>query len=152
MKKFKFNLESFLTYRTFLEKKAKEDVVSALSSIMRCKKTIEDFTLDHKRMFGLLDEETDVGISMEKFRIYNEYIDDLILEIKNANVQLVKFQEELFQKQKILKQRVIEKKILENVKELKKEEYDTEMMALLQKESDDMISLKKAREIIGGYE
>ncbi|OQY11798.1 MAG: flagellar export protein FliJ [Desulfobacteraceae bacterium 4572_19] len=148
MKKFHFSLESLLTYRIFLERKAKEDVVSALGDIRKCEQTIVDFMQEHKKTFGLLDKETDAGIGVEKFRLYNEYLEDLEREVKEAEKQLVQLKNKLLEKQEILKQRAMQKKILEKVKDLKKEEYDKEVLDMLQKEADDMISLKKAREII----
>lgn len=94
-----------------------------------------------------MDEEMTQGMESHRFQNYLSYLkgigsEKVREEQQHRNLQRVKSRERT-----VLARRAKEKKVLENLKSRRKEAYYEEMARVLQKESDDMVSVRKAREI-----
>lgn len=146
MKKFQFRLNSFLGYRKHLEQEAKQAVSLTRTKIVDCQKRITLYELSQQKNTMELHEKMISGIDAMQITKYTSYHDRLSLTLKNENLQYANLQKELLHKQKVLKQRSIEKKAIENLKQRKKEEYYKDLADYLQKESEDMIIMRKIRE------
>lgn len=148
MKKFQFRLNSFLGYRKHLEQEAKQAVSLTRTKISDCQKRINLYQISQEKNIMELHEKMTSGIEAQQITIYTSYHDRLNIIIHNENLQYANLQKELSHKQKLLKQRSIEKKAIENLKLRKKEEYYKDLVDSLQKESEDMIIIRKIRENI----
>jgi flagellar FliJ protein len=146
MKKFRFRLNAFLGYRKHLEQEAKQDASLTRNKISDCKQRIASYETNQQNNIMELHEKMTSGIDADQIRIYTSYHDRLNLILKNENLQHAHLQKELSHKQKVLKQRSIEKKAIENLKQRKKENYYKDLADYLQKESEDMIIMRKIRE------
>jgi flagellar FliJ protein len=71
-------------------------------------------------------------------------VTQMILEEKKRKTQLEKI---LKKKRLVLKKRSVDKKAIERLREKQAKEYNQELLAIEQKELDQISSLKKAREI-----
>ncbi len=146
MKKFQFNLESLLKYREYLEHKLKLEVASAVTDVEACKLSIERTKQEQKKTVQHLSTISETGIDGNTLLRYTEYVSTLEIEIDIRNTELIALRKTLFEKKKQLKKKSIDKKALENLKDLKKEEYHHELNAIIQKESDDMVSIRRTGE------
>lgn len=75
-------------------------------------------------------------------------MDQTIIFERNKKTELEKILDE---KREILKQKTIEKKSLERLREKQEREYTHEMLREEQKELDEIVSLKTAREVNNEY-
>ncbi len=87
------------------------------------------------------------GIKSSQLMCYSSYHSGLKQAIVDENKQHSMLVKELTHKQKLLKQKSIEKKAIENLKDRKKEEYYINLSDHLQKETEDIIIMRKVREI-----
>lgn len=147
MKKFKFSLESLLRYKSHLELIAKQETAAARTSVNQCKQRIDQCRDNIAETTRSLVMETEKGIKMERYKIHTDFLEGSEREVEYLLDELVNLNQVLAQKQEILKQKSIEKKTIENLKDKKKEEYYKEMDKYLQKQTDDMIIVKKSREL-----
>ena len=146
MKKFQFRLNSFLGYRKHLEQEAKQAVSLTRTKISECQKRISLYQMTQEKNIMELQEKMTTGIDAKQITIYTSYHDRLNLILHEETLQYAHLQKELSHKQKLLKQRSIEKKAIENLKQRKKEEYYKDLVDSLQKESEDMVIMRKIRE------
>ena len=144
MKKFKFKLDALLRYREYLEHKMKLEVASVVAEIDACKKNIEQLKDDQKKTTERLSILSETGIDGNELLRYTEYISALDIETDIRKTELRNLMSKLFKKKKELKKKSIDKKVIENLKDLKKEEYTHELNLMIQKESDDMVSIRRA--------
>ena len=147
MKKFKFSLESLLRYKTHMEHIAKQETATARASVNQCKERIDQCRDNIATTTKTLVKETEKGIKMERYKIHTDFLEGSEREAEYLLGELVNLNQILSQKQDILKQKSIEKKTIENLKDKKKDEYYKEMDKFLQKQTDDMIIVKKSREM-----
>ncbi len=147
MKKFKFSLESLLSYKTHLELIAKQETAVARAAVNKCRNRIDTCRNNIKETQIKLVKETEEGIPMERYKIHTDFLDGSEREIEYLFGELIKLNEVLQKKQEILKRKSIEKKTIENLKEKKKTEYYFAMEKEIQKQTDDMIIVKKSREL-----
>ena len=67
--------------------------------------------------------------------------------VKSEGVRRQELLHVLTKKQKELERKTISKKVMENLKDRRKEEYYKAMLKDMYKETDDMIILRKAKDI-----
>ncbi|MCB9493877.1 MAG: flagellar export protein FliJ [Desulfobacteraceae bacterium] len=147
MKKFKFSLESVLKYRIFLEKEARQALMSINLDINECEENIESLKYKRILLYNELESETDKGITIEYFNMYQNYISSVDQRLENEKSQLIKLlREKDLRTLKLIEARK-QKEALEKLKTRKKNQYIEEMLYEEQKELDEISSVKKAREI-----
>jgi flagellar FliJ protein len=147
MKKFKFSLESVLKYRSFLEKEARQALMSINLDISECEENIESIKYKRILLYKELEEETDKGITIEYFNMYQNYISSVDQRLENEKARLIKLlREKDLRTLKLIEARK-QKEALEKLKAKKKSQYIEEMLYEEQKELDEISSVKKAREI-----
>jgi flagellar FliJ protein len=147
MKKFKFSLESVLKYKTFLEKEAKQALMSVNLDIKECEANIEHIKFRRENIFKELEKASEKSITIETFQIYQNYIAGIDQRLENEKIRLEDlFREKDLKTKKLIRART-EKEALEKLKNKKKKKYIEDMLYEEQKEIDEISSLKKAREI-----
>jgi flagellar export protein FliJ len=146
MKKFQFRLNAFLGYRKHLEQEARQAVALTRSKIDECRQRIVCYQEQQAKNQQELHEKMISGIDAARISVYISYHQRLETVLHNEGLLLANFQKELAHKQKLLKQRSIEKKAIENLKQRSKEEYYKEIDTILQKETEDMVIMRKIRE------
>ncbi len=147
MKKFRFKLESLLQYREHLERIAQQEVAKARSNIVACEENITRLKNEHQKISFELDSEVATGIVAERYKLYTAYIYGIESSVASEEKRLQNLLKVFKEKQNILTQKSIEKKVIENLKGRKKEEYYDNMFKNIQKESDDTIITRKARDM-----
>ena len=147
MKKFQFRLQPLLRYREYLERLAKIEVSNVLIDIAESEKRIDHAKDSRSVTATRLDEESSRGISSERFRLFTNYIEGIEAFLETENEHRRQLLELLVEKQKKLTQKSVEKKVLENLKKKRKEQYYGELRKSIQKEADDTIIVRKARDI-----
>ena len=146
MKKFQFRLNAFLSYRKHLEQEAKQAVALTRVKIDECRQRIAIQQEQQAKNLQELQEKMSSGISAAQISVYISYHQRLERGLYDESQLLINLQKELAHKQKLLKQRSIEKKAIENLKQRSKEEYYKEIDMILQKETEDMVIMRKIRE------
>ncbi|MGM0418259.1 MAG: flagellar export protein FliJ [Thermodesulfobacteriota bacterium] len=147
MKKFKFSLESVLKYKTFLEKEAKQALMSVNLDIKECEGNIEQIKFRRENIFKELEKASVKSITIENFQLYQNYIAGIEQRLEDEKKRLENlFREKDLKTKKLIKAKT-EKEALEKLKSKKKEKYIEDMLYEEQKEIDEISSLKKAREI-----
>ncbi len=147
MKKFRFGLQSFLRYKEYLEHIAQVETAKALTKVTACEKNIERSEKEHYITATRLEKETATGIDVKRFRLYTSYLEGIEIFLKYENMRRKELLKELAIKQKELTEKTVERKSIENLKERKKEEYYDNLRKNEQKETDDIILLRKAGSI-----
>lgn len=147
MKKFRFQLQPILRYREYLEHMAKIDVAQAQMKVDACEADIanSEETINHVNCE--LDREMMSGIDANRLHYYSAFLTgmaDILEKQMRRREVLVKEKKE---KQDVLAQKAVGRKVMENVKERRKEEYYENVIKTMQKETDDTIIVRKAREI-----
>jgi len=147
MKRFTFRLESLLKYRQYLELLAQQEMAKAYKDVKESEMRIRDLKAELLRGSQVLDQAVAKGISAVEFKSHADYLegvdDDRVREIARKT----KLETVLGEKQAALTQKSVDKKVLERLKARKKSEYMGEFLRSEQNASDEISSLKKAREI-----
>lgn len=147
MKKFEFRLEALLRYREHREHEMLQALASAQSDVRECEERIAERLETLALKIEELDRLAASGIDVENYRIYMDYLAGMEAEIEAEKRRLTQLQDIVAERQKELTRRSIQKKMMENLKIRKKEQYFEEMLQLQQKETDDMVLLRKAMDI-----
>jgi len=145
VKKYTFKLESVFRYRKFLEKIAKIKVSSARYEVVKCKDQIEMLKKQHNEIVKALTDQLSSGVDSDQYQNYTKYISgiDSMMEFKNNN--LLNFIKKMVEKQKELEAQSIKKKTIQTLKENRKIQYYKDLSEKIQKEADDAILLRKAK-------
>ncbi len=148
MKRFRFRLEPMLRLRQFRERQAQQRFVQAQAEVAESERRLQQGSELFKESADVLDEKASAGMNISEYRIHRNHLTaiDRALEMERRRQRKLiqvreKRQQELAKKSK-------EKKMLENLREHKKDAYYQEVAVNLQKEIDDMVTVRKAREIM----
>lgn len=145
MKRFQFRLEPLLRYREYLEQQAQQEVAKVRSEILACEERIAKYEKDSAETAQELDEEVASGIDSKRYQHYTRYLEGIESSLETENMNRKELLKLLSEKQKQLTQRSVDKKVLEKLKNRRRENYYREALKTLQKETDDMIVVRKAR-------
>lgn len=147
MKKFKFKLESVLKYKDFLEKEAKQALMTINMDIRECEANIEEIRVKRARLVNEVEKETEKGIAIELFQMFQNYIGAIENNLENERNRLkLLFDEKDLRTLKLIDAKK-EKEAIAKLKSNKKKKFMEEMIYEEQKELDEISSIKKAREI-----
>lgn len=147
MKRFDFKLSSLLAFREYLERIARKETALAHKDVRASQKTIESLKERHIKTAELLDRTLVKGIKAEELQLYNGYLDMVnfsIVEERQNKEQLKKILDERIAE---LTKKSVDKKVIERLKEKKMTEYMEEFRKSEQEAIDEVVSLKKAREL-----
>ena len=147
MKKFHFSLESFLRYKKYIERKAQVEVAKARADVLESENRMDYLKKKYAAVMQSLDDEMASGISADRYMHFTEYLTGIISFLDAQSKRQESLRHVLNEKQEKLAQASISKKVLENLRFRRKEEYYSQILESLYKEADDMITLRKAREI-----
>ena len=100
------------------------NIGDGITDIEACKKNIEQLKDDQKTTTERLSILSETGINGNDLLRYTEYISALDIETDIRKTELRILMSKLFKKKKELKKKSIDKKVIENLKDLKKEEFD----------------------------
>ncbi|MCK5099735.1 MAG: flagellar export protein FliJ [Desulfobacteraceae bacterium] len=147
MKRFDFRLTSLLDFREYLERLARKETAVAYKDVKNSQKAIEELKERHIKTATMLDKIILKGIKAEELHLYNGYLDMMdysIVEEKQRKKGLKKI---LDKKIAELTKKSVDKKVIERLKEKKMTEYMEEFRKFEQETIDEVVSLKKAREL-----
>ena len=147
MKRFDFKLEPLLGYRGYLEKRARQKTAEALRNVKASQEMIEQLKKQYSECRGDLEDVTYRGISARRFRHYQNYLDSVESGIEEESTRKKQLDKVLGQNIAELKSRRIDKKVIEQLKERKVAEYMEELRKFEQDTLDEVVSVRKAREI-----
>ncbi len=147
MKKFVFRLQPLLKYRQYLEHIAKQELAKAYQNVRDVEILINSLEELYSRKAAELDNEAVNGIRAQYFKQCIDYLGSLENEIKSEKIKLANLRKVLAEKQAKLTRKSVEKKVIERLRQKKENDYMNEFRKEEQKESDEMASLKKARQI-----
>ena len=147
MKRFDFRLKSLLDFRKYIERLARKGTAVAYKDVRDSQKAIEELKERHIKTAEVLDKIILRGIKASELQLYNGYLDMMdynIVEEKQRKKGLNKILDE-----KILEltKKSVEKKVIERLKEKKMTEYLEEFRKFEQEIIDEVVFLKKAREL-----
>lgn len=147
MKKFSFRLQPILRLREHYERMAEIDVAKAVFDLTNCEKRIKAAKNDLDIANKELAIEVASGISVERYHRFTAYMDGIDAFIESESTLREKLKKILEQKKETLKEKSIERKVMANLKTRRKDAYYNELEKSMQKEIDDTIIVRKAREI-----
>ena len=147
MKRFNFKLEPLLGYRGYLEKRARQKTAEALRNVKASEEMIEQLKKKYSECREDLEDITSEGISAGRFRHYQNYLDSVESGIEEESGRKKYLDKVLGEKIAELKSKRVDKKVIEQLKERRVNEYMEELRKFEQDTLDEVVSLRKAREI-----
>ena len=147
MKRFRYRLEPILKYRKHMERTAQLETAKASSAVSECRHTIDMLNLDYHQHALELEKKMTSGIDAEHYLVYRSYMNGMEAAIDGEEERHKQLKKILRKKQDVLKERSISKKVISNLKDRRKKKYYEDMLKSEQKETDDAIIVRKARDI-----
>ena len=147
MKRFTFRLEALLKYRQYLELLAQQETAKAYKNVKASEMRIRDLKVELLQGAEVLDRAVAKGISAVEFKSHADFLDGVADDRAREIIRKTRLETVLGEKQAALTQKSVDKKVLERLKSRKKSEYMGEFLRSEQNASDEISSLKKAREI-----
>ena len=147
MKRFEFRLSSLLDFRQYLELLARKATAAAYRDVRNSQNIIDDLKERHIKTAIELDKIILKGIRAEHLQLYNQYLDMVIYNIVQEKQNKKKLQIILDQKIAELTKKSVDKKVIEKLKEKQETEYMEEFRKYEQETIDEVVLLKKAREL-----
>jgi flagellar FliJ protein len=147
MKRFTFRLEALLKYRQYLELLAQQETAKAYKNVKASEMRIQDLKVELLQGSEVLDRAVAKGISAVEFKSHADFLDGVADDRAREIIRKARLETVLGEKQAALTQKSVDKKVLERLKSRKKSEYMGEFLRSEQNASDEISSLKKAREI-----
>ncbi|MFZ5572006.1 MAG: flagellar export protein FliJ [Thermodesulfobacteriota bacterium] len=148
MKRFRFRLEPLLRYREFKERQAQQKLFQAQTDLAESERRILRGSELFSESTRQLDEKTGAGITMAEYRLHRGYLSGIERALDMERRRRLKLIQTKEKRQQELAQKSKEKKLLEKLRDRKKEDYYQDVAEYLQKEIDDMVTVRKAREIV----
>ncbi|MCD4743023.1 MAG: flagellar export protein FliJ [Desulfobacteraceae bacterium] len=147
MKRFNFRLTSLLDFRKYLERLARKETAMAYKDVKDSQKAIEELKGRYIKTASELDTIVLKGIKAEELQLYNKYLDMVDSNIIEENQRKRELKKILDRKIAELTKKSVDKKVIERLKEKKEIEYMEEFRKFEQEAIDEVVLLKKAREL-----
>jgi len=148
MKRFQFRLEPLLRYREHLEQRARQEVAETQAKILLGEERIARYERVYANTARELDDAATAGIGSKQYRHYTRYLEGIEASLDSERLRREEMLIRLSEKQEQLARRSVDKKVLEKLKNRRREDYYRESMQTLQKETDDMIIVRKYRSAV----
>ena len=147
MKRFSFRLQPILKYREYQERLARQETALALADVRESQARTDVLRGEKGRAADAMDRDASGGISASEYKAHALYLDSLDSDIAGQVQTTRKLGTVLSAKQKDLAKRSVARKVMERLKERRAREYMEEFRDVEQKTLDEIISVRKAREI-----
>lgn len=147
MKRFEFRLSSLLDFRNYHELLARKETATAYRDVKSSQEVIETLKERHINKANEFDQRILKGIKAKDLHLYNQYLDMINYNIAKEKQNKQKLQMILNKKIAELTKKSIDKKVIEKLKEKQETEYMDELRKSDQETIDEVVSLKKAREL-----
>ena len=147
MKRFEFRLASLLAFREHLERLARKETAVAHKDVSNSQNAIEELKERHIRTAAVLDKIMLKGIKADDLQLYNGYLDLMDYSIIEEKQRKKKLKKILDKKIAELTKKSVDRKVIERLKEKKMAEYMEEFRKFEQETIDEVVFLKKAREL-----
>jgi flagellar export protein FliJ len=143
MKPFSFRLESVLTYRQYLEKRAQRDVHNARKEQKNREIRVRGLGDKRVEIARQCSTETSQGIDVPRYRMYRSFLETLNSDLESALVSLEKGEEEIKAKVATLKRESVRKKTLEVLRDIQRKRHLQTAENQYQKEMDELVILRR---------
>ncbi len=147
MKRFSFRLSSLLDFREYLERLARKETADAYKNVKKSQRVIDQLKEKYIKTAVMLDKIVLKGIKAEELQLYNQYLDMMDNSIVEEKQRKIELKKELEKKIAELTKKSVDKKVIERLKEKKETEYMEEFRKFDQETIDEVVSIKKAREL-----
>ncbi|MEA2060960.1 MAG: flagellar export protein FliJ [Thermodesulfobacteriota bacterium] len=147
MKKFIFRLESLLIYRNHLEYIARQEMAEAYRQVKALEESIFRLKEEFSAAAQQLDTASARGITARMFKEYTDYLNAVERDIAAETDRKKTLEKALWKSQDRLREKSVDRKAIERLKEKQKKQYVDEFLKVEQKSLDEVMALKKAREI-----
>ncbi len=147
MKRFSFRLSSLLDFREHLERLARKETAMAYKDVKESQDAIEELRGEYIKTAEELDSKVSKRIKAEQLQLYTQYLELVDYSIFEEKQREKVFQQKLEKKIAELTKKSVDKKVIEQLKEKKELEYMEEFRKFEQETIDEVVSLKKAREL-----
>ncbi len=147
MKRFKFALSSLLDFRGYLERMARKETAIAYKNVNESQKAIDELKARYIRTAAEFDEIVYKGINAKQLQVYRNYLDVMDYGILQEKQRKKELEKKLNDQIAELIKKSVDRKVIEQLKEKKEMEYMDEFRKSEQKIIDEVVSLKKAREL-----
>jgi len=143
MKSCNFRLDSILSYRDYLEKRAQIELFKANQELLEKKDEIEQL---HKKRFEIAkkcNSEESKGVEVHRYQMYKSFLKVIDLQIENTLAEVKNAEESVRKKKGTLKKESIRKKTLQSLKDLQFEKYKMEYEKEEQKIIDELVLIRR---------
>ncbi len=147
MKRFNFRLSSLLDFREHLERLAQKETAMAYKDVKESQEAIEELKGRYTKTAAALDSIVFKGIKAGQLQLYTQYLELIDYSIFEEKQRKKVFKKKLDEKIAELTKKSVDKKVIERLKEKKEIEYMDEFRKFEQETIDEVVSLKKAREL-----
>lgn len=137
--KFKFGLEKVLSHRKIQEDLAQRDFQEILGILNRQKEELVEFLRSIQQ--ARQSVESSPGL-IERVKQIHEFIKLQDIRVANQEIKIQETEKLVELKQEVLRQKAMDKKIIERLKEKQKKAFDAEQVRVLQKELDELVTMR----------
>jgi len=147
MHRFNFKLSSLLDFREYLEQLARKETALAYKDVKESGRAIKELKQRYKKTTRALDKKVFNGINSVQLQLFTRYLAAVDHGIVEEKLREKEFKRKLDERIARLTEKSIDKKVLEQLKGKKEMEYMEEFRKSEQEIIDEIVSLKKAREL-----
>ena len=142
---FKFSLEALLRVRERMFELAKMEFAKLINRKKEIEKELELARSSLKEEADKLKREMEVGIMSSDFNLRIQLIASMEQKIRELDGRLKEVEVDLLKAKEDLKQKHIDYELVKKLKDSQLKKYLKEVNAKLQKELDELVSIKHAR-------
>ncbi len=143
MKSFNFRLDSILSYRDYLEKRAQIELFKANQELLKKKDDVKQLNKKRLEIAKKCNSEESNGVEVHRYQMYKSFLKVIDLQIENTFAEVKNAEESVRQKKGILKKESIRKKTLQSLKDLQFEQYKMEYEKEEQKIIDELVLIRR---------
>ncbi len=147
MKPFSFRLDSILSYRDYLEKRARKDLFNARNEYIGKEREIKRLVKKRMEISKRCSDEGSRGIDVRLYQIYRSFLQSLNHDLERTHISLKKAGEKVKTQEAVLKKESIKKKMLVVLKDLQLKKYMQRLVRKEQKVMDELVIIRKGGRI-----
>jgi len=143
MKRFSFRLDSILSYRSYMEKKARMALVYVRNEYMGRENRIKKLTTKRTESITKCRDEAMNGLDVPVYKIHQAFLQKLDHDLEMAHMDLQEEERKVKAQESILKGESIKRRALETLKNLHLTDYMRTLEQEDQKLMDEMVAIRK---------
>jgi len=143
MKRFSFRLESILSYRRYLEKKAQRDLLYIRKAYIEREQEVRNLVGKRYECMKECNNEVCIGINAPTYKIYQAFVRKLDRDIEEARLNLRNEKEKVKAQEQKLREESIRRETLETLKDLKKGHFIKELEKKDQKGMEEINTMRR---------